>query len=372
MNVLVVGFMEFSVGSQRGINVLTSALAEHGENVSFFTFPTYPWDCVSKKRRCLLKGLDVDLGIEEASVKNFTKIIPIPYSSSRLPSKIKKTFFQFFEYSHVKPLLDININNYDMVIIESGKGVFLEKFLQGPKIIYRQSDPVEFYLDKDLAKYERRLIQKADLTLIVNQAILQKYQEEAPDLTKNMVLWENGFFVPEKGTYCNPYKTSPNAVYFGLFPINWEAIVVLANRMPTLMIHIFGPLTKPFDLPRNIIFHGYKPHSLIIHYMKFADVFIVPYEDIPERLALIEKTSKLLLAMYFNLPIIASPFSYADRLAKYGVCISNSLEEFIWHVGKHISCSKPKCYPFNLKDYSISSRKENFIAILKDKGLINL
>lgn len=369
MKILVVGFMDFRAESQRGINVLTTSLAEQGLDVTFFTFPTYLWECFSKQRRSLLKGKVVDLG-GGVTVSNLTKIVPIPYSSSRLPSKIKKRFFRIFEFSHAKPILDLNINDYDIVVVESGKGVFLERFLKGPIIIYRQSDPVEYGLDPDLAEYERRLIGKADLTLIVNQIILEKYQQEAPDLARKMVLWENGFDVPENVVYNNPYKNTPNALYFGLFPINWEAISLLAKKMPNLSIHIFGPFTRPRGLPGNVVSHGFRPHRQILNYMKYADIFLLPYEDIPERHELADKTSKLLLAMYYKLPIIASPFSYSGRLAKYGIFVSDSLEGFISHVGNCLSKSKGKNYQTNLKDYSIASKKQELIKILKAEKLI--
>lgn len=370
MRVLVIGFMEYTPNSQRGINVLTTSLAEQGLDVTFFTFPTYLWECFSKQRRSLLKGKVVDLG-GGVTVSNLTKIVPIPYSSSRFPSKIKKIFFRIFEFNHAKPLLDLNINDYDIVVIESGKGVFLEGFLKGPKIIYRQSDPVEFGLDRDLASYERRLIKKADLTLVVNQVILDKYQKESPELTKKMVLWENGFSVPNNGTYSNPYKTFPNAVYFGLFPVNWEAVSTLAEKIPDLTIHIFGPFKKnPNCLPKNIVLYGFRSHVFLSNFLKFANLFLLPYKDIPERHEISDKTSKLLLAMHFNLPIIASPFSHSERLKKYDVVTTKTVEEFVDKVQQSIIYNQKIAYKLNLKCYAIVERKLELINIIKNLEIL--
>jgi hypothetical protein len=368
MKILVIGFLEFTPNSQRGINVITSALAESGLDVSFLTFPSYAWDLFSKKRRDLITGKNIRIN-DDNSVYNFTRVVTIPYSTSKIPPLIKFRLLRIFESAHTKKFAR-HFNNYDMIVLESGKGVFFERYLTKPKLIYRQSDPVEFGLDKDLADYERRVIKKADLTLVANRVILDKYKLLHPDLIPRMKVWENGFFVPKHDFNGNPFNTKPNAIYFGLFPINWDALSKLATETPNLSIHIFGPFKRPKGVPQNVILHGFQPHEKVNRFLKYSDLFLLPYKDIPNRLEITDKTSKILLAMHYCLPIVAAPFSYSERLKKFDIISTKSIDEFVREVQKILSSPRKKRYSLDLSAYSIENRKREFLQIINDFSLL--
>ena len=357
---LVLGYMFFNPISQRGINVLTKTLAELSMDVDFVSYPIY----FAKKegKNYLSTWYSNNGGI----VSNKIARVNIPYSSSHFPNFIKKSFIKFFEQTHVHTSPKINFEEYDVVVIESGKGVFFADHINGPILIYRQSDPVEFGIDPSLGIYERKLIEKADLTLVVNESIKEIYEENYPHLISKMRVWENGFEpLKERMKIKNPFdNTKKNVVYFGLFPIDIKLLIFASEKMPDVHFHIFGYFNKRYSIPKNLHFHGFIPHKELIPFINNADIFILPYKDDKKRLSIVEKTSKILLCMSTKKPIIASNFTNSDKLEKYGVVISNSNENFVEKIREFLE--KPVVFNYNLdlKKYLIQERVKELKKIL--------
>jgi len=346
---------------------MTTALAELGNEVTFITFPTYLWHV--KSRKALLKNKYISLPGDKA-VLNRTRVTYLPYSK-RIPLVVKRALRKGFERSHANTLLKEKLDEYDLVVIESGKAVMAAEYINCDKIIYRQSDPVEFGLDSFLGEYERKMIEKSSLTLVVNNRILDFYVSEFPKLSAKMRLWENGFVKP-KTSSSSPYKKSrKNVVYFGLFPIDWEYIEALAKSVPELDIHIIGPQRPRKLTEKNIVLHGSMSHANLIPYVEHCDLCLLTYRNNETHLQFADKTSKLLTYMYFRKPILASAFFGSKRLEKYGVISSSGIGDFV-KKAKALLNSKQASYEyeFDFEKYSIEGRKRELIQILKENNLV--
>jgi len=366
LRIAVVGFMEYSPVSQRGICVLTTALAEQGHDVTFITFPSYFWHL--KNRKSLTKEKKIYVN-KTNYVKNRTRMTLVPYSK-RIPSFLRKIFIKQIEKSHAKTLMKEKLDAYDLVIIESGKAVMAVDYINPKKLIYRQSDPIEYGLDKTLTEFERKIIKKSNLILVVNKLIQNLYLDRYPELANRIVLWENGFYVPFSNSK-SPYNEKINAVYFGLFPVDWSCLDLLSRAIPELTIHVIGPHKKPKNISERIISHGFLPHEKILPYVEHSNVCLVPYKNLPSRLQISEMTSKILTYMYYQKPIVASPFYGSERLAKYGVLVSSTKSDFVSKVRYVLKMnSKRVIYDINFNKYTIEARKQELITILKKKNII--
>lgn len=361
----VIGFLEYSSISQRGICVTATALAELGHEVTFITFPTYLWHV--KSRKALLNNTAVPL-LGDIVVLNRTRVTYLPYSK-RIPRVVKRVLRKWFERSHANTLLKEKLDEYDLIVIESGKAVMAAEYINCDKIIYRQSDPVEFGLDSFLGEYERRLIEMSSLTLIVNNQILDYYHSEFPHLSTKMRLWENGFVKPKTNSR-SPYKNNrKNAVYFGLFPVDWEYIEALGKAIPELDIHIIGPHKRRKVTGSNVILYGSMSHDHLIPYVEHSDLCLLTYRNDEEHLRFVDKTSKLITYMYFRKPVLATPFFGSERLEKYGVTRSAGVADFV-SKAKLLIDSKEANHEFDFEKYSIEGRKRELIHILKENNLI--
>ncbi|SHF00486.1 Glycosyl transferases group 1 [Marinitoga hydrogenitolerans DSM 16785] len=373
-NVLIIGYMEFQPNMQRGISLITEAFAENEYNVVYLSFPTYFPHLIIKSKRNLLKGTIHKYN--KSIVSNKTVLCKVPYFFNK--KYIKWSFlFPVYEKSHAKPLLNfIKKNKFDIIVIESGKAVFLAKYLKdikSTKIIYRQSDPVEFILDGKLKKYEHKLIEHADLTLVANKKIFNEYEKKYPKLTDKMEIFENGFVVPDENTYYkNPYKTKNNFIYFGLFELDWNYIITLAKSIPEVNIHIFGPYkNKKIKKFKNIHLYGFMSHNKILPYVKYSDTCLLPYKNDKEKLKFVGITSKILTYMYFEKIIISTPYEGSELLKEFGILIPENLDDFIKISKKIINSKNLKIkYDINFEKYKTSTKKEEFINIIKNYKII--
>lgn len=353
MNTAVIGFMKYSKNSQRGINVITDALRKYSNNITYYPFPVYS-----------LKNLTTDQ-VDNINVKNIGLQFPYKVSS---PTFLKRTTLKLVKHNYTKKFKP-ELNDKDLIVIESGKPVLLHSILENKNYIYRQSDPVEYLLDPYLKREEHQIIINSKLTLVVNKEIYDQYKKDYPEFMKKIVLWENGFLKP-RNDLKNPFKKDKNVVYFGLFPINWDAILMLANSDKSIDIHLFGPhKNNNIKGIENIINHGYVNHEDIIPYIKYSNVCLLPYENIESRLKFISMTSKLLTYMYYKKPIVASFFKDSKNLRKYGIITSKNNAEFCRNVTQNIHNGYN--YSISFENYSKKNKEDEFLSLLEDKNIIS-
>ncbi|GAB6190222.1 hypothetical protein JCM30566_19650 [Marinitoga arctica] len=369
-NVLIIGYMEFKPNMQRGISLIAESFVEDGYNVTYLTYPTYFPHLLIKNRRKLFKGRIYKY--DKATVYNKTVLCKVPYFLNKA-SKKWSFLFPIFEKSHAIPILKFfKKNKFDIIVIESGKAVFLAnylKYIRNTKIIYRQSDPVEFILDNNLKNFEHKIIKFADLTLVANKKILNEYKKRYPELTEKMEIFENGFIAPQNNIkYKNPYVTKNNFIYFGLFDIDWDYIATLAKSIPEVNIHIFGPYKKNKMIKnfKNIYMYGFVPHNDILPYIKYSDACLLPYKNNRKKLKFVGITSKILTYMYFEKYIITTPYEGSNQLKKFGILISKNPENFV-EISKKIINSKNKKikYNINFEKYKSKNKKKQFINLIK-------
>lgn len=374
LKVLIFGSREFEQVSQRGISIITSTFTDLGWDVTFITYPYHIWHLLDKKKRNLcLKGKKVYTQ-QGNLLKNFSVIITIPYYK-RMPYLIRKYFINLFKISHSYFLPQIDYAKYDIVIIESGKAVFLVDKINSPKIIYRQSDPVISQFDEYVEKYEQKLIEKANLTLVVSNSIYQEYKKRKPELTANMEIWENGINIDENNKKINPYSAFPNALYVGLSSIDWECIFELCKEVPNLHVHIIGPhKVKRDNYPRNLHLYGYIPHSRAMAYIKYAQICLLPYRE-KNKMECTKPvlTSKIKLYMYYKKPIVARPTNIEEgkMFNFYGLKVVNTPRDFVSKIKEIVKNEDFKCYyKLNLKKYEIKERINELKNILKKYNFI--
>lgn len=373
LKVLVFGSREFEQISQRGICIINTVFADLGCDVTFITYPSYIWHLLDRRRHslCLLKGKKVYTR-QGNLLKNFSVIVTIPYSK-RIPHLIRKYFINLFKVSHSYFLPQIDYTKYDVIIIESGRAVFLVDKINGPKIIYRQSDPVITQFDEYIEKYEQKLIKKANLTLVVNNSIYQEYKKKKPTLTANMEIWENGFNIDEGNKKINPYSTFPNAVYLGLSSIDWEYIFELCKEVPNLHVHIIGPLkARRGNYPKNLHLYGYIPHSRAIAYIKYAQICLAPFRE----KSIIFKhvlTCKMKLYMYYKKPIVARSTNIEQEkiFNLHGLKVVHTPRDFVSKIKEIVKNKDFKCYyKLNLKKYENKERINELKNILRKYNFI--
>lgn len=367
--VLVIGYREFEIGSQRGINILSETFLDLGFKVDRFSYPIYFWNVLKKNNKKLFK---VGKGI----LSNKKLFVFLPYSAKRFKNIKKSSFNKIFEFFHVNTIPKIDFDKYDIVVLESGKEVFFSKRFNHENLVYRMSDSVAYDLAPGLAEYEFELIRKAKLVIVPNEKLRNKYIEELRLYSSKIVVWENGFRIPEDEFLFNPFeenKSVRNIVYMGLFPINWELILYACERLKNANFHIIGPhkIPKKINLPENLKVYGYLPHSKAVSFIKYGDIFILPYIDKPEKLRLTQLTSKIMLVMSLKKPIVTSNFTNADFLERYGIIVSKNKESFVKNIKDLlINNVKEKNYNIDLSRYEVTQRKKELINILKKFEII--
>lgn len=370
---LIIAYGKFEK-STRGICVIAETLSELNYNIDYYEFPIY----LNNKFFWLPYNLHRIGNINQKQYK-----VLIPYST-KFPKFIKSIFIKLFEWIHSAKLINIlKKREYNLIIIESGKQVFLanviKKYKKESKVIYRQSDPLELGIDEALAKYERKIMKLADLILIVNDKILNYYKRiKYYDNNNNkFILWENGFYIPEFDSV-NPYSEKNNILYYGLFNINITIIKKIAEAFKNVKIHIIGPYNKYKNLEKyytNIKFYGYIEYEKVLNYIKYADLCLIPYKN-SERLNYFGITSKIFVFLYFNKIIINYSKKYKIELDCKNIINCSSFKDLYNIINIEINKKQDLNYIIDnkistlLKIYSKENRKEELIKIMNIKQII--
>lgn len=335
--------------SNRGIEILTEALLK-SHNVDFIKYPNYMHEFFKS---------EYEMGPKTTKINDhiLTEIAPIsigiPYIE-KLFNWAPKVIFDFLRNQTLNIYPNIEFNNYKNIILESGKPVFfIDSIPKSKNIIYRQSDPIELILSNNnsFIELEHKVLERADLVLTVNKKIMSFYKNNYPKYFSKMKLWKNGFQIPEYQNKVNPYNKNNNAVYLGLSPIDYKLLQFIADNHKDIDFHIIGPYKDKLNY-ENVKFHGFMNSEQYINYIKFADFAFVPY-IYWDALEWVSVTSKFLLFMKFNLPIITMNYGNLKSLEKYGALLVNNKEEFS-HKIKDI-----KKGDFESKHYNINISKYN-------------
>lgn len=361
MKVLVVSSIPWSE-SNRGIDVLSQALAEEGHEVTHLVFPIY-----SKSKRTISSPSKI--------VKQlFASSTFLPYDDDSM-FWFPKVAMKLIHNSHLESVKSIDFSQYDLIVLESGKPVFLIDLIPSDvKLIYRQSDPIWMLMRSNyLRELENKVIERSDLILIVRKFFIDYIAKSYWPKTS---VWINGFNVQSFNEKINPYCSKrKKAVYVGFTRIDYRTLNFISIQHPDVEFHIIGNhCLSSFEIKKlsqkdNIFIHGYMKPSEYLPYVKNADFAIIPYRKDIKGLNYIGLTSKYLLFMYFKLPIISYRPGVIEEFNGLPILFAKDIFEFSDIIRKVKRMGKID-YNLNFDYYSYNGRKRELLKILTENGFL--
>ena len=336
----------------RGMDVLTESFEESGWETSHLNFPNVFYT-VRKK------------GNFSTNVLQYTsKKALIPYIDSLMKWFPGFLFSLIVSYQRKKASF-INFNDYDYVVLESGKPLFLIDKIPGTtKIIYRQSDSVRYILGKNkfYIELEDKVFKRAERILVV-KGKFKKLIDEKFQLKSEVIL--NGYSIPQNINLVNPYDDhTKNAIYVGLSKLDIITLKTISNESPKLNIHIFGDCLKKTDLWKlkkfnNIFYYGFQNQEKYLSYIKYADVAIYPFKK-TDGMKWAGFTSKHLNFMYYNLPIISYLTGEKSEFDGMGVHFAENAHDFALKVSKVIESKERGQANIDFHFFSHEERKKEY------------
>jgi hypothetical protein len=273
--------------TSRGIDVITTYLAEKGHTVDHLVF---------FRRR-------------QIAEKQVTKQIRQLYFYDNRRwyyAKLRNVLPGFFLRWYFKTLIAgqgaIDFSAYDVVILESGLPVYISLVLKN-RILYRQSDPVEISFNSNrrfYRKLEEELIQKA---LFVSSALKEEFYPAA--YKDKFYYWHSGFIpagIPASSA------GQKHFVFAGGGELDWVLIARIAKKYPEYLFHIVG-LFKKKRIPANVIIHGYLEHEAYRKIVADASVFIIPFSArFAYQLRRCYFTAKVLMPIQMGIPVLLKSY----------------------------------------------------------------
>jgi glycosyltransferase involved in cell wall biosynthesis len=244
-------------------------------------------------------------------------ILPLPYHRWAVACNfavLRRTVTGFLERHNLEPGETILYSYLATPVV-----LRLADALPWGKVVYDVvSDPK--LVEPRLAPYERRFLQRADLTLFASATLLEQYRAQ----TRNPVLFRDGFNVEllKVKTETPPEVAAlprPRLLYLG--GINrklWvEAVEAMALGLPEASVILVGPVapeevTLP-KLPNLRWFPPVKRYADLAGYLRAADAGLIPYWPDPYAGAM--HPAKLNEYLVFGLPVVATATPELKRLA---------------------------------------------------------
>ncbi|WP_442511235.1 glycosyltransferase [Novipirellula sp. SH528] len=188
-----------------------------------------------------------------------------------------------------KVLQKIEMESVDLVLQDEPRMSGMPRCIPYNKLIYRAVDLyAEMRGDPVIAKAETDLIQSADHVIATSQRICDHLQNL---VAKSKVsLFANGFdanlFQGSPSPHCSLTSIpSPRIVYIGAIDnrFDFNAIHTIALGLPQVQLLIYGPGSHDtsVDWPRNVHWMGPLPYQQIPAVLKYCDVALLPFTDIP-------------------------------------------------------------------------------------------
>ncbi|MEL7091922.1 MAG: hypothetical protein AAFN94_09330 [Pseudomonadota bacterium] len=211
-----------------------------------------------------------------------------------------------------RPRLGEPLSQADLVIIESGPPVALAPLVAdlAPQAtrIYRVSDDI-------------RLL-NAPLSLLSAEAQHQHFHRIstgspliAQRFSDHLNVTIDPMGVPHAQiSQCraNPYRRTgrPIAVCAGSTLLDMDQVAQIARGAPRWDIHVIGRLKSAAPTVPNVTWHGEKPFSETLAFVRHADIGLAPFADRPGVEYQITNSNRILLYRHTGLPILVP-----DRLA---------------------------------------------------------
>ena len=306
--------------SNRGIDLLTRAFEASGWDTDHLQFPRVVYS-VSKKT-----------GFLSSVNEKRSKLTLIPYID-RIMKRIPRCIFNWIVRNHRRSVNDIVWNSYDVIVLESGKPLFLLDILEeGTELIYRQSDPVRLFLGENphYIEMEDEIFKRSNYILIPKD----RFKGTIPtEYHHKISMIPNGLHIPDNTDLDNPFpKDSINAVYVGLAPLDIETLNVTVNQNPGVTFHLFGTGVRGISAvslkrKKNVIIHPFSSQRSFLPYVANSAMYIFPFQR-SKKMNHVGLTSKYYMAMYFGLPIVSYPMGPPEEFEGLPICFCSDSTEF--------------------------------------------
>lgn len=278
----------------------------------------------------------------------------------------------FIKNQTIKTAKFINFSKYDLIILETGKSLFLMDIIpKNISIICRQSDPLEISIRsnrKYFREMEKKAFERSIFSLIAHKKSMEEYKE-----LNNLIEWKSGFEI--KNINIPKKKDSKKKIlsYMGVFKLDFKLIKEFALLNLDNEIHIIGNYKNFLNLP-NVIFHGYLTYDKYIEILKITDCFIVPYhEEEVNRMKKLGLTSKYYLPMSLGIPILTKSYGeLTQNIEKYNIYTYDKWDEAKIKLDFILKnkFKKNEKVDFFLENLKIKNRKKELEKILKEYNII--
>lgn len=379
-----------------------------GNILIFGSFSVRDWDLLRQRQQTLVDFLVKDFNVfyvERISAKDVGIITVVKALIKRFYSRKKsiqrnRTFQQtlhfiqlkifpiqkglfrqinarlsFFQIQKVMKRYDIKF--FDSVIVSHPASYVNDIFQKIParKRIYDCVQRFQFneYFPPEVIQNDRNIAMKSDMVIADSVTIL----EEKRQLNTKVLQIPQGI---DLVNYNNNVRNSAGipvdllpvrnhrVCYVGGFhqSFDFDLVAKLANDIPECTVVLIGkesPEAKKRLRCKNITFLGWKHYTLLPSYMKYMDVFIIPY-ILNEHSKGVFPT-KLFEYLYFKKPVVAS--ALPDILAyKEYVYVANSSNEFIRLVNESLFKGENKLRSISHEVYEQFMRDNSWEARYKD------
>ena len=267
----------------RGIDIITTFLAENDcivDHLVFFRREKIPEKIISKNI-CQLYFYD--------SLKFYRSRLQFLFPG----------FLLLIYFKHIiRNQSIIDFTKYDYVVLESGHPIYLALEINN-KIIYRQSDATEISFNSNRRFYTKLEMNTIKKACIVSSALQRVYY---PKLYIYKFIFTHSGFLP----VYNRARTNNDKsfVYIGGGKLDWKLISKICRKYSDFTFHIVGNFRKIIP-QKNIIFHGYRDHSVYQEICLNSDICIIPYSrKFAYQLRKCFFSAKVLFPMSLGMPII--------------------------------------------------------------------
>ena len=273
--------------TSRGIDIITSLLAEKGHFIDHMVF--------FRRKRIPEKQIT-------SSIKQiyFFDFLGLYRDKMRI---FMPGFLLLFYFSYIiKKQKDYDFSVYDWVILESGYSSYLSLILNN-KIIYRISDPPEIAFNT-----MRRFYEKLELNTIKKSAHVMSaisadfYPCEYKD---KIFFWHSGYTAINTDEKTAQKK---EFIFMGGGEIDFSLIKNIVINFPDYTFHIIGSFKKKIK-HNSVVFHGYLDYNEYQRIILNSSVCIVPFTiKFANQLKRCYFTAKVLLPMSLGMPVLIKSY----------------------------------------------------------------
>jgi len=283
---------------------------------------------------------------------------------------VPRALFELIRLINIRSLGNIvNLSSYDFVVLESGKPLLLLPELpRTVRIIYRQSDSVNLVLGRGrwYCELENTAFRISSL-IILKKDIYKNYIPK--DYWERTVVVENGMICTGEVSKRNPFRRSSlNAIYVGLHPLDMKTLLLLLRRLKNVDFHIIGPCLNAFQRQilrffPNFLYAKFLARETYMPMLEHSNVAIFPFVR-TRKMKWFGLTSKFLHSMYFKLPIVSYATGLPGEFGELPVKFAKDRIDFADKVAGSIA-EKPITYEVDFDYYSPQMRMNEYRQVIR-------